>query len=96
MNVIGKTPDGKFIIVVTANEMLSINDGTFNTQKAYESIGEDIHNYRRKLGVNQSTMANHLGMSRNYLSQIENGCARNISAKFRDAIVAVLSGASEL
>ena len=95
MNIIGKTPDGKFIVTLSTNELLTVRDDRSYGSHVYESLdyaslGEQLLERRRLLGLSQSAMAKRLGMSRNYLSQIERGTKRNISAKFRDAIADVL------
>jgi transcriptional regulator with XRE-family HTH domain len=44
-----------------------------------EEIGRRIRERRRQEGLSQEGLANHVGISRNYLSQIERGQATNLS-----------------
>lgn len=44
-----------------------------------ESIGQRVRSRREAEGWSQERLANAVGISRNYLSQIERGVARNLS-----------------
>jgi len=53
---------------------------------AVTELGKAIHAYRRRRKISQAELAERVGISRNYLSQIERGQAGNISMEYYNAI----------
>lgn len=91
MEVIGRTPEGSFIVIMALSEIINMGKGNFSQPFDLNLAAESLKRRRKELGISQTEMAKTLGMSRNSLSQIENGHRVNISAKFRDAIVEVIN-----
>lgn len=54
------------------------------------SFGQKVRDRREKEGWSQEKLANEIGISRNYLSQIERGVATNISWQVMQRITTVL------
>lgn len=92
MHILGRTHDGQLIAIITHDEVGLIGRNKPIKRIDLETLGKDLRHYREELKLSQTDVAKALGMSRNYLSQIENGQAVNISAKFRDAIEAFMGG----
>lgn len=49
------------------------------TNLTYPDFGALLHSYRKQHGLSQQQAAEHLGLSRNYVSQIERGVSSNLS-----------------
>lgn len=54
------------------------------------SFGQGVRHRREKEGWNQERLAEEVGISRNYLSQIERGVATNLSWKVVNRLAAAL------
>lgn len=50
-----------------------------------------LKQHRKNYGLSQEVMAQNLGISRNYLSQIERGLADNLSMKLYENIISYLA-----
>lgn len=53
-------------------------------------LGRRVLRYREGLGLSQTALAEQAGISRNYVSLIERGEARNVSMRVLDRLAAVL------
>lgn len=55
-----------------------------------QSFGQRVRNRRLEEGWSQEELAKRIGISRNYLSQIERGVARNLSWRLVERLTTVL------
>jgi transcriptional regulator with XRE-family HTH domain len=55
-----------------------------------ESFGLQVRDRRRQEKLSQTDLADQVGISRNYLSQIERGQATNLSWQVRDKLTSIL------
>ncbi|MDX2240045.1 MAG: helix-turn-helix transcriptional regulator [Leptolyngbyaceae cyanobacterium bins.302] len=55
-----------------------------------EDFGRQIRERRREEGLSQEELATQVGISRNYLSQIERGQANNLSWHVRECLASAL------
>ena len=56
-----------------------------------DDLPEAVKRHRKNYGLSQEVMAENLGISRNYLSQIERGIADNLSMKLYENIINYLA-----
>ena len=56
-----------------------------------DDLPEAVKNHRKNHGLSQEVMAERLGISRNYLSQIERGLADNLSMRLYENIIGYLA-----
>jgi len=80
MQIIGEMLDGKLLVVMSDAEYMAAKSRLDEIKRPF---GERVREYRDKNGVSQTKLANDVGISRNYLSQIEKGKASNISYEIR-------------
>lgn len=58
-------------------------------------FGKTIRERRRQEGLSQEALAQQVGISRNYLSQIERGLATNLSWQLRQTLTSLLGVQAE-
>jgi len=61
-----------------------------NETNGTNSFGQQVRQRRKEERLSQAELAKTVGISRNYLSQIERGQATNLSWQVRDQLMAVL------
>jgi transcriptional regulator with XRE-family HTH domain len=55
-----------------------------------QSFGQRVHDRRKQEKLSQQDLADRVGISRNYLSQIERGTSNNLSWNVRQKLASVL------
>jgi DNA-binding XRE family transcriptional regulator len=65
--------------VITDSEMRNIARAVIGTEPTIEDLGHELKLYRKRNRRSQAEIAEMAGISRNYISQIERGKAKNLS-----------------
>ena len=89
MIVIGKTTTGNYIIEATPDEWHEYRQ-QFASPSDIASLIGNIRDYRTRTRKTQQELADEVGISRNYLSQIERGEAVNFSISVYQRLAAVV------
>lgn len=91
MKRIGTTSTGNTIVELSPDEWIEFLLKKHNITDCEPITGSDIRTYRKASGITQSEAAKYIGISRNYLSQIERGEAGGISLDVYQRLVAFVS-----
>ncbi len=78
MQIIGTASNGNYIVEMSPDEWGRYAE---SIKTGVESLGSLVVAYRRNERLTQQGLADRVGISRNYLSQIERGNAENVSHK---------------
>lgn len=73
---------GKFhepVAIISDTEMAAIAKKVLGVEHQFSDLREAIASYRKHHRITQDEFATQCGVSRNYISQIERGVAKNLS-----------------